>query len=66
MRKTNIKIIVQDSGEEASIFAIRLEAICKQIVGEHEELVSGPASVSFMTTASDGRQTATIQYFTNN
>lgn len=59
--ETIIKIIVQDAGEHGSNFAHRLTNSCKCIADKYK-LKKNPPTVSFMTTASDGRQTATIQF----
>lgn len=61
--KTNIRIIVQNNEECAADFAERLEGICNDLAEEYKEHTDS-VSIKFMTTASDGRQTATIQFFT--
>lgn len=63
MQKNNIRIIVQLLDETAQEFAERLEGICEDLGSEHK--VETP-KVSFLTSASDGRQTATIQFIADN
>lgn len=62
--KTNIRIIVQSEYDTAELFALKLEDVFKDIRNTHKELMDESIGISFMTTASDGRQTATIQFFT--
>ena len=66
--KTNIRILVQYNEESASEFAERLEQTCEELRQEHAPNLhprgDGFPQVSFMTTDTQGRQTATIQFFT--
>ncbi|MEK6829118.1 MAG: hypothetical protein AABY15_03245 [Nanoarchaeota archaeon] len=62
--KNNIRIIVQDSTEPGAEFAKRLEKICEDPSKEFEETIIDFPNIHHMTTASDGRQTATIQFLT--
>lgn len=66
--KNNIRIITQHLDEQSSDFAARLETICeelsKQFKDNLDNLFEIP-QVVFMTSSSDGRQTATIQFKTS-
>jgi hypothetical protein len=63
--KNHIRIIVQGLNESSKDFARRLEEVCQELYDEFKDSLSFYApSISFMTTASDGRQTATIQFAT--
>ena len=62
--KTNVRIIVQNEYDSAAHFALELEGVFEDIRNTHKELMDESIGISFMTTASDGRQTATIQFFT--
>lgn len=61
--KLNIRIIVQDYPESAGDFANRLETICNDILNVYSNTILAIPALT-MTTASDGRQTATIQFVT--
>lgn len=64
MQKNNIRIIVQELYETASDFAERLEKICNDLHVEHNnDRVNVPPFV-FLSSASDGRLTAIIQFTT--
>ncbi len=60
--KNNVRIIVQNLGETGAEYAKRLEEICEAIKIQESQKVT--PTIMFMTSASDGRQTATIQFFT--
>jgi hypothetical protein len=65
--KNHIRIIVQGPNQSGEEFASDLEHICNELATEHKEQLGGNVpQVQFMTTASDGRQTATIQFTTIN
>ncbi len=59
--KVHIKMLVQSSNEFATVFSQRLEDECNEIISKNH-LFSG-LTVS-LTSDSNGRQTATIQYIT--
>ena len=63
MQKNNIRMVVQSQDETAKEFAERLESICFDLSIEHKEKLNMPPIV-FLTSASDGRQTATLQFVT--
>ena len=56
-------MVVQSQDETAKEFAERLESICFDLSIEHKEKLNMPPIV-FLTSASDGRQTATLQFVT--
>ena len=59
--KSNVKILVQGTNEFSEQFAERIEKVSNQIMKEHEM-----SSLNLiLTSSSDGRQTATLQYFTS-
>lgn len=60
MKKVNILIIVQNNGESAKDYAQRLELICNSFGDDSVRELN----ITF-TTASNGRQTANIIYFTD-
>lgn len=64
MNKNNIRMVVQSVGEVASEFAARLEGICSDLSVKHKDKLNMPPIV-FLTSASDGRQTATLQFVTD-
>jgi hypothetical protein len=64
MQKNNIRMFVQERNEPAHEFAERLETICYDLSIEYKDKLQPPPIV-FLTSASDGRQTATIQFITN-
>ncbi len=57
-------MVVQYPGECAADFAKRLENMCQNLSIEFEDKIQMPP-VIFLTSASDGRQTATLQFITN-
>ena len=63
--KNNIRIIVQDRLESAKDFAVRLETYINELSINCDNLVTIPPEISAMTSSHDGRQTATIQFFTD-
>mgnify|MGYP003555102435 FL=1 len=63
MKKNNIRMIVQGGGECAEDFAERLERNCNQLSKKYASKIKSVPTV-VMTSASDGRQTATIQFIT--
>ncbi len=63
MEKNNIRMIVQGGGEVAHEFAKRLEMNCDKLQKKYASTIKSPPTV-IMTSASDGRQTATIQFIT--
>lgn len=64
MLKNNIRMVVQSQNETAKEFAERLESICYDLSIEHKDKLNMPPIV-FLTSASDGRQTATLQFVTS-
>lgn len=60
-QKNNIRMRVQSIGETAAEFAQRLEGDCEEF---QKELKSPMPPICVMTSAGDGRQTATIQCMT--
>ena len=62
MIKNHIRIIVQGNIETGEEFAQTLEAICAELSVREQAI----PQIAFMTSASDGRQTATIQFQTIN
>jgi hypothetical protein len=63
MQKNNIRMVVQSQCETAHEFAERLESICYDLSVKHKDKLHMPPIV-FLTSASDGRQTATLQFVT--
>jgi len=67
--KTHIRMVVQEKFEPATIFAERLEAYCDHLKKDTSiftskvKFIKQPSIVA-VTSASDGRQTATIQFIT--
>lgn len=57
-------MVVQEGYEPASEFANRLEKICYDLSIIHKDKIT-MSPIVFLTSASDGRQTATIQFVTN-
>lgn len=63
MQKNNIRMIVQSIDENAKEFGKRIEDYCYEISLEFKEELNMPPIV-FLTSAADGRQTATLQFIT--
>lgn len=63
MQKNNIRMVVQFPNETAKEFAKRLETICYDLSIEHKDKLNVPPTV-LLTSAGDGRQTATLQFIT--
>ena len=61
MQKNNIRMVAQLPLESASEFAKRLELICYNLSEEHKTITP---PIIIPTSASDGRQTVTIQFMT--
>lgn len=59
---TQTTIVVQNLNENASYFAIRLSEETNRIAAQFGDQLFSPPVV-LMTSASDGRQTANIQFF---
>lgn len=59
--KSNVKILVQGTNEFSEQFAERIEKVSNKIMEENK--MSIPNLI--LTSSSDGRQTATLQYFTS-
>ena len=57
-----IEIIVQHADENGEWFGVRLTRILNEISEKNKEQLTLPRII-FMTSAADGRQTATICYF---
>jgi len=61
----HIRIIVQGQNQSGEEFAADLENLCHNLRQKFKDQLGGSTpQVQFMTTASDGRQTATIQFTT--
>lgn len=61
----HIRIIVQGQNQSGEEFAADLENLCHNLHQKFkDQLGVNVPQVQFMTTASDGRQTATIQFTT--
>jgi len=56
-------MVVQSINETAQEFAERLESICYDLSIEHKDKLHTPPIV-FLTSGSEGRQTATLQFIT--
>lgn len=64
MQKKNIRMVVQSQNETAQEFAERLESICNDLSVKYKDKMNMPPIV-FLTSASNGRQTATLQFITS-
>lgn len=64
MQTSNVKMVVQKVGETAAEFATQLEDFSNFLIEQNNKKLIIPPVVT-CTAASDGRQTAMIQYFTD-
>ncbi|MVO09759.1 hypothetical protein GOQ30_11375 [Flavobacterium sp. TP390] len=64
MIKNNIRMVVQGPVENAFDFAVRLEKECDKIALQFKRKINA-APIVFLTSDSSGRQTATLQFMTN-
>lgn len=64
--KNHVRIMVQNPDEPAYEFSASLEKICEEDAKQYGELLIVSPTVTHMTTSSNGRLTATIQFQTEN
>lgn len=62
--KNNIRIVVQGLSEQSYEFSERIESVFEHDKEQFGDMLITPPTVTHMTASSDGRQTATIQFLT--